>query len=462
MSLTSIDWLIVAGYFGYLIWAAVHANRSDRAGVESYLTAGRRLTLPAFVATTVASWYGGILGVGEYAWRYGVSNWLVFGAPYYLGAAIFAFFIAGRAHRSRLLSIPDQLRLAYGGKVAFGGSLVVFAMTIPGAYVLMMGVLLKMFLGWPLAVCLAIAVLSSLIYVLTGGFRSVVRTDVMYIAVMYTAFIVMVVALLLRFGGMDFLRAHLPPSHFTWHGGRSAGYVVSWYFIAMSALVEPLFFEACYAAKTRQIARNGLLISILFWMLFDFLTTTTGLYSRAVLGGDINGVEAFPRLADQVLPPGLKGLFLIGLAATIQSTIDSYSLISATLVGHDILARIKALQGKISEVALIRWGLAFTGAGAFAIALGQQSVVNIWYRFGSLGTPALLLPLALSYSEKLRFRPDWALANILATATLVGWWFIMQGEGAAATFPFSIPPIYIGLAVSLLLWTADHLTRNRG
>ena len=32
-----------------------------------FLVAGRRLTLPGFVATLVASWYGGILGVGEYA-----------------------------------------------------------------------------------------------------------------------------------------------------------------------------------------------------------------------------------------------------------------------------------------------------------------------------------------------------------------------------------------------------------
>ena len=68
--------------------------RRPASGAVDYLVAGRRLTLPAFVATLVSTWYGGILGVGEYAWRHGLSNWLVFGVPYYLYAAVFAFLLA--------------------------------------------------------------------------------------------------------------------------------------------------------------------------------------------------------------------------------------------------------------------------------------------------------------------------------------------------------------------------------
>ena len=50
-------------------------------GAAEYLVMGRTLALPAFVATLVSTWYGGVLGVGEYSYRYGISNWLVFGLP---------------------------------------------------------------------------------------------------------------------------------------------------------------------------------------------------------------------------------------------------------------------------------------------------------------------------------------------------------------------------------------------
>ena len=73
-------------------------GRRGGGGVD-YLLAGRRLTLPAFVATLVTTWYGGILGIGEYAWRFGISTWLVFGIPYYLAATVFALWLAPRLRR---------------------------------------------------------------------------------------------------------------------------------------------------------------------------------------------------------------------------------------------------------------------------------------------------------------------------------------------------------------------------
>src|SRR5207249_12267570 len=73
-SSSPFDWGLILLYFGFLaaVWLRL-LGRSSTA-VE-YLVAGRRVTLPAFVATVVATWYGGILGVGEYSYRYGISNW---------------------------------------------------------------------------------------------------------------------------------------------------------------------------------------------------------------------------------------------------------------------------------------------------------------------------------------------------------------------------------------------------
>jgi len=77
-------------YALFLLYAVLRIFRRPTTGAIDYIVAGRRLTLPAFVATLVTTWYGGILGVGEYTWKYGISNWLVLGVPYYLCAALFA------------------------------------------------------------------------------------------------------------------------------------------------------------------------------------------------------------------------------------------------------------------------------------------------------------------------------------------------------------------------------------
>ena len=461
MRLDFLDWAVLFAYFLFLIYIVISLSRQRAGGNESFLLDGRRLTLPSFVATTVSTWYGGILGVGEYTFKYGISNWLVFGIPYYLAALIFALFIAKRASKSSMLSIPDQLNKCYDGRVAVGGAIYVFVMTVPAAYLLMMGILFNLILGWSLPTCIIIATIISTIYVLIGGFRSIVKTDWIQFLIMFAAFVVMVSILVAKMGGLSFLIKNLPDSHFMWHGGATVGYVLSWYFIALSTLIEPAFYQRCFAAKSPQTARRGILISIGFWILFDFLTTTTGMYARAILDDGIKGVNAFPFLADMVLPAGIKGLFLVGLLTTIMSTVDSYSLLAASTLGRDVLWRIKRIKRWVNEVTLTRIGLIFSGILAVGIALSLDSVVEIWHKMGSLGTPGLLLPMALSYSSRLRFRVSFALMNLIIIPVVVGFWQIMQGLQVSEVFPLTIQPIFIGLFLSVLILCVDHLSRNR-
>ena len=134
-----LDWALVLAYFGFLatVWLRLLGRRL--AAVD-YLVAGRRVTLPAFVATLVATWYGGILGVGEYSYRYGFSNWLVFGVPYYIGALLFAWIFARRAREAALYTLPDLLERHYGRGPALMGALAVFVTSAPAAYVLMLSI----------------------------------------------------------------------------------------------------------------------------------------------------------------------------------------------------------------------------------------------------------------------------------------------------------------------------------
>jgi SSS family solute:Na+ symporter len=446
MTLSSIEYVLLAFYVAGLFVLGFVRSRRGHESAEEYLVAGRRISLPAFVVTLVSTWYGGILGVGEFSYKYGLSNWLVFGVPYYLYAVIFALLIAGRAWRTKFYTIPDQLEKAYGRNVSLAGAFFIFVLATPAPYVLMIGVLCRMLLGWPLWLGVTLGAVLSMIYAFRGGLAAIIRTEFLQFFLMYAGFIVILVFAVRQFGGWGFLKSNLPPLHLTWHGGNSPQYIFVWYFIAMSTLVDPNFYQRCYAAKSEKVARHGILISVVFWMLFDFMTTATGLYAAAILPNLANAVESYPQLAMTLLPPLARGLFFLALFATIMSTIDGYAFLSGITIGKDLLGKIWGRGEERLVTRFSRLGLIITFIFAAGIALWLKSVVDIWYQIGTLTTSALLVPLAASFSEKWKMPPRWALFSMLISAAIAGLWMLTEINGE---YWLGLQPIYPGLAVAV-------------
>ena len=451
-------------YVLFLLYAVLRLFRKPASGATDYIVAGRRLTLPAFTASLVTTWYGGILGVGEYTWQYGISNWLVFGVPYYIFAGVFALFLAGRARRSRMLTVPDLLEDRYGRPAALVGAGTIFVMTAPAAYVLMLGVLFVFATGWPLWMGVALGTALSVGYVFRGGLRAVVATDIVQFFLMFAAFLILVPVCVVKFGGWDFLRSNLPPAHLTWDGGLGWQAIAVWYFIALSTLVEPAFYQRCYAAKSESTARRGIAAAIGLWIVFDFLTTTAGLYARVLLPDLADPVMAFPALAAEVLTPFWQGVFTVGLLATIMSTVDSYSFIGAITLGRDIIGRwrglgvgeaaVDSVDGEVIEDAdlaggsltLIRWSLLATAILAMALALLAGSVITLWKTLGSLGTPVLLLPLTLAHT-RLRVSGRAVVTSMVASGCVSGTWLLL---GRGGTW-LGVEAIFPGLLTSVVV-----------
>jgi len=351
-------------YLLFLLFIVLRLFRKPASGGADYIVAGRRLTLPAFTASLVTTWYGGILGVGEYTWSYGVSNWLVFGVPYYLYAGVFAIFLAAKARRSAVLTVPDLLERRFGRPTALAGAGVLFVMTAPAAYVLMIGVLVNFATGLPLWAGVILGTALSIAYVFRGGLSAVVATDVVQFFLMFIAFLILVPVCVIKFGGAGFLRDGLPAGHLEWDGGLGFQAIAVWYFIALSTLVEPAFYQRCYAARDEKVAKKGIAAAIVFWICFDFLTTTAGLYARVLLPDLADPVQAFPALAAHVLPGFWQGVFTVGLLATIMSTVDSYAFIGSVTLGRDLI-------GHAREPGRNRGGGHRAGAG---VGIGDRTV----------------------------------------------------------------------------------------
>ncbi|MFZ5784855.1 MAG: sodium:solute symporter family protein, partial [Acidobacteriota bacterium] len=398
----------------------------------------------------VATWYGGVLGVGEYSYRFGISNWLVFGVPYYLAALAFAFVLAGRVRASAVLSIPEQLAAAYGRPAARLGAALVLLMCVPAAYVLMLGDLVRIYLGLDLVPAVVVSTAFTAGYVAVGGFRGVVRANELQFALMFAAFLVVLPTALARTGGVGGLWSALPPASRSWDGGLGTQAVLVWYVIAMQTLVEPTFYQRCYAARSPAIARRGVLVSIGFWLVFDFLTTFTGLAARVLLPDLDDPVLAYPRLGALVLPPLANALFAVGLFATVMSTSHSYLFLAAATVGHDILPVSAGSERRRTAV-----GLAVAALAAVALALTLRSVVAIWHDVGSVVTASLLLPLSLShFGRRAAFRPGSAMVAIASSAAVALAW--IASREVSGSYPLGVEPVFPALGVSAACWLAGR------
>ena len=308
------DLAVIGVFCAAVIAIGVFTARSSIRDVE-FLLAGRSLTTPVFVMSLVSSWYGGILGVGEFTYRFGISNWFLQGVPYYVFAVVFAFLLAKRVRATNLLSIPDKLNQSYGKKTALLGSVLTFILMTPAPYVLMVGVLIELVTGWPIAAGRhgGDARLRRSTCSRAASARTSTRTCFEFF-MMFIGFGVILPFAALKYGGPAFIAAHVPPLHLTWNGGNSIQFVLVWFFIALWTLVDPSFHQRCYAARTGDVARRGILIAVVFWVVFDVMTTTAGLYARAALPDIASPVMAYPLLAEAVLPPVAKGLFYVGHA----------------------------------------------------------------------------------------------------------------------------------------------------
>jgi SSS family solute:Na+ symporter len=435
---------------------ALSASHRGGGGVD-YLLAGRRLTLPAFVATLVSTWYGGILGIGEYAWSYGISTWVVFGVPYYLAAVLFAFWLAPRLRQSGAVTIPDLLVVAYGRKASTVGAAAVYASTVPVAYLLMVATLLAQITGWPVVTTVLIGAGFSALYVALSGFRAVVRTDVLQLVLMYGGFIILLPAALAHTGGFGGLWSSLPESHRTWDGGLGWQTVLVWYLIAMQTVVEPSFYQRVFAARNPRIARVGVLASVAMWVVFDFLTVSSGVAARVLLPELADPMIAYPALAGLVLSPWAAALFTVALFATVMSTLDSYLFIAATTIGHDITndpgdpdrIRRRTRLGLVSSAVLAAVG-----------ALLFDSAVQVWHDIGSVVTSTLLLPvLAIHLPPAWKPSEKRAVAAMLAATTISTSWILLRSGGDS--YPLGIEPMFPALiAAALCLFLGTPKRQN--
>lgn len=477
-NLSSFDYFSIFLYLLALAFIALKLRAVKQNSAIDYFIAGRRLTLPMFVGTMVATWYGQLAGVSELSFNTGIFSWLVHALFWYGIYIFFAFFIAGKLHSQNYWTLPQYIERHYGKKAGYLAAWINFLKMVPILYILSLALLVRIFFKVDLAEACVIAGVLSVFYCVSGGYRAVVYSDCLQMILMYSAVILVPIYAYKLYGGLDFLQTELPKNHLKLTGGFSFSETLVWAIIPLTTLVNPTFFQRCHTAKSPEIAKKGVLICLIFWGIFDICTTLIGLYARAIIPS-VDPKDAIVTLGLTLLPEGLKGLFLVGLMATVMSTIDSHCFVAGQIFAQDIYPKLaKKIPSEKKMICLSKWAMCAVVLMAIVINVYLSFSITFYRKLtGSLATVCLLIPLILAlFSNKKRF------AHVGYHAMLYGilgflWFFtsnyLKQSALLTGTFlefllyPNQLLPflfsegIYLGLFMSLTAFTISFLRGQR-
>ncbi len=417
-------------------------TKEEQLSTLELLLMGRKLTLPIFVATLVATWYGGIFGVTALTFEKGIYNLLTQGIFWYVSYILFAFFLVKRIRQFDVMTIPELSGKLFGPKAERLTASLNFLNLLPLAYTISLGLFLQAMFGGTLLMNTSLGVLLVTLWSLWGGFRAVVFSDVVQFFFMILAVVLVVVFAWAKMGSPLTLIDKLPASHMDWSGGEKLSAILVWGFIALSTLVDPNFYQRCLAADSEKTARRGILISTVIWFLFDCCTTLGALYARAAMP-EADPQNAYLQFSIQLVPHGVRGLILAGILAIILSTLDSYLFNAATCVSYDFFKLKDRFKIWHHHIALIFVAI-------ISVILGMQfdgNVIEVWKTLGSFSAACLLFPMLMGQMFPGRITEQsfcWAVS--LGCLGIVSWKILNH------LYHFSaIDEFYIGLLLTTVI-----------
>ena len=234
------------------------------------------------------------------------------------------------------------------------------------------------FSGWPFWICAIVMMLVVLIYILMGGFKAVVKTDILqYVAMLF----IMVLLFIILFKG-----SIIPPSD--WNIFTISLPNLIGFFIAgiLFPFAMPDMWQRVYSSKNKQTLKRGIISSAIIYFVFAFLLILIALTVKSQFPGadpDLALLHGFGSL----LPTGLLGLSVVLLFAAIMSTIDTSIFTSSSAIIQDYFnwnkkKTIKNIRRVIFIVSVL---------GALAAIAVQNLVIGAYIFIAALVVLAMIV-----------------------------------------------------------------------
>jgi len=358
-----LDLVVILGYFTAVLVAALRQRLQPDAGIDEYFVGGRRLGWWSVAASTIATnlHAGHFLAVIGSAYAFGLAQ-ANFELNAVLGLVLAAFVFVPLYLNARVVTISQYLEQRLGAGVATAyavmlmflyGTLYLGAALFWGGYSLevLFGEQLGAVIGGAPEVRIAVMIVLlgaiSALYTRHGGLGAVVRTDVVQFILLLGGGLTITMLAVRELGGWSAfdtlvghrMHLHLPNTHdkLPWLG------IVTMHLLNLQYWgCNQVILQRSLAARSLRHAQVGLLVGGGFKFLTAAMLVLPGIALVGILGDDgalADPDQAYLKLVELLLAPGVRGLVLCGLFASLMSSVDSIFNSIATLWSVDIYRR---------------------------------------------------------------------------------------------------------------------------
>jgi len=387
------------------IWGARRThNFSD------YFSTSGGLGMVILAGTVLATQWGGVtlLGIAGFAYQH-----LWFGVWYSLGAVIrflfWALLMALVLRKVNPFSISEWFGLRFDDKNALVMTVLnlVVSLGLLGAQFLGFAAVISVFFNADFQLSVIIGAVVVTIYTIVGGMWGVAYTDFVQVTITGVAAVGMVLFLWGTEGGFNVLRgqAVYPEGYFDAMtiaplGDVNAGWLffLTLVFLWLADMFLNHNLQRMVSAKNLKVAYWAPIFGGMSYILVAYVSPAIGAYARLIFGEGVeNPDQAFPMLAQELLPVWLAGLVAAALLAVVMSSGDSYLLGPSTLAANDLY---RAFRPEASEErVLLAARLITLGYAAIALysALFFDTIIGLILAFLTIGwavIPALWASVA--------------------------------------------------------------------
>ncbi len=440
INLQFLDYLVIAIYFAVTFIVAYRTKRKTNS--SDYILAGRKLTLPFFVMSLVATWYGNILGVGEFVLKNGMLAFTCFCLPYYIAGIGYALFFAKRINKEGYTSIPELFQKHYGKNSSIVSTLFLVVNTIPSAYILVSSYILSSILSIDYIYSALILSFVSYLMIRSSGFNTTVVLNSIQFVFMYLGLITLFIFSYLTHGGISELWVNIIPKDRLIFSNTEWQVIASWFLVALQTFVDPNFHQRTVASVTPNTSKRGILISVSLWVVFDFLTISTAFYSK-VYYNNSNGIDAYLSYSSTILQSPYLALLIIALFATAISTFESFANVSASMIAE----RKKFFDNNLKN---FNFSLLIVMIVAILLSIFVKSPIDLIYYPSSIVIPGLILPTILAFLNKSSLIVAGILPIILISNIVSLIWLLLSKFTSIGIFQL-FEPMIIGIITSFIL-----------
>ncbi len=311
--------------------------------VEDYLVAGRKsrgLTTGGSLAATIlgGSSTMGLAGL-SFAQGFTGSWWLLVGAAGLL--ALFIFVPAIKVFS--VYTLPEMIGRWYGKEVRkIASILIIFAwLGIVGAQANAAGRIMATLLGENALLWTCLAGGVFILYTVTGGQLSVIRTDLIQIILILMGIMGCVFMGLREVDGFAGLLQKLGPEYVSFPLSEKFqlhDLLLLLFIVGSTYLIGPDMLSRIFCSREIKTARRGIILAIAIIVPMAFMISLIGMAAK-VLFPQAAPEAAFPLLIGNTLPPVFGALTLLALISAFLSSADTTLLTMSAIISVDILGQ---------------------------------------------------------------------------------------------------------------------------